>query len=69
MLNYRAIILHPNHIDTELKSFHNLGDCELWFRKKLKQYENLIDKDLIFPYGFEFCVFNNNRLILVEMEE
>jgi hypothetical protein len=69
MLEYRAIILHPNQIDTEVKSLENLGDCELWFRKKLKQHENLIDKDSVFPYGFEFCVFNKNRLIFVEMDE
>ena len=52
-MSHRAILLHPNQFDAEMKNLSSVQDCKKWFQKKLRKYA-VPDKH--FPYGFETMI-------------
>jgi len=55
-MSHRAILLHSNQFDVEMKNLSSIQDCKKWFQKKLRKYA-VPDKD--FPYGFETMILEH----------
>lgn len=60
-MNYLAVIIYPNEVDSLRKHFDTSSKAALWIGYKLAMFRSAqmeLNIDLPYPYGFSYAVLD-----------